>query len=130
MRRSSLLSTPQVHRATSYYIQTRLLIPYDLFAFGKSREKINTFNSIIHFDLPSTCKDGVCVNGFEKFACNHELAEERFKKFDKKGLPDTLYFNKSGVRLLAELIKQSVFIIYNIKWWRSQKKIHRQSQYN
>ena len=38
MRRSSLLSTPQVHRATSY-IQTRLLIPYDLFAFGKSREK-------------------------------------------------------------------------------------------
>ena len=43
MRRSSLLSSPQVHRTTSY-IQTRLLIPYDLFAFGKSREQ----NFIVH----------------------------------------------------------------------------------
>ena len=27
------------------YIQTRLLIPYDLFAFGKSREKIVTYKN-------------------------------------------------------------------------------------
>ena len=54
LRRSSLLSSPQVHRATSY-IQTRLLIPYDLFAFGKSREKIRGFQESSEKELIAIC---------------------------------------------------------------------------
>jgi alkylated DNA repair dioxygenase AlkB len=75
--------------------------------------KVNAFNRLIHFDLLPTCKDVVCVKGFEKFACNYGLADELSKQFDRHGRPDTLHLNKLGARVLAGLIKQSVFIRLN-----------------
>ena len=75
--------------------------------------KVDTFNRLIFFDLVPTCKDVVCVDGFWKFACNHVLADELSKPFDRHGRPDVLHLNRSGVRMLAGLIKQSVFLRLN-----------------
>ena len=75
--------------------------------------KVDSFNRLIHFDLLPTCKDVVRVKGFMKFACNRVLAEELSKQFDRNGRPDTLHLNKSGARVLAGLIKQSVFTRLN-----------------
>jgi alkylated DNA repair dioxygenase AlkB len=72
--------------------------------------KIDMFNRLIHYDLVPTCKDVVCVGGFERFARNHVLAEELSKRFDSSGRPDTLHLNRSGARVLAGLIKNSVFL--------------------
>ena len=53
------------------------------------------------------------VKGFMKFACNCVLADELSKQFDRNGRPDTLHLNKSGARVLAGLIKQTVFTRLN-----------------
>ena len=75
--------------------------------------KVDSFNRLIHFDLLPKCKDVVRVKGFMKFACNQVLADELSKQFDKNGRPDTLHLNKSGARVLAGLIKQTVFTRLN-----------------
>ena len=53
------------------------------------------------------------VQGFERFARNHVLVEELSKRFDSSGRPDTLHLNRSGARVLAGLIKNSVFLRLN-----------------
>ena len=75
--------------------------------------KVNTFNRLIHFDLVPACKGVVCVEGFMRFARNHLLADELSKQFDRFGRQDTLHLNKSGTRVLAGLIKHSVFLRLN-----------------
>ena len=75
--------------------------------------KVDTFNRLIFFDMVPTCKDVVCVDRFWKFARNHVLADELSKPFDRHGRPDVLHLNRSGVRMLAGLIKQSVFLRLN-----------------
>ena len=51
------------------------------------------------------------VDGFEKFTDqNHALAWELAKPVDRHGHRDMLHLNRSGVRLLASLIKQSIFL--------------------
>jgi hypothetical protein len=75
--------------------------------------KVDTFNRLIFYDLVPTCKDVVWVEGFERFARNHVLAEELSKRFDSSGRPDTLHLNRSGARVLAGLIKNCVFLRLN-----------------
>ena len=75
--------------------------------------KVDTFNRLIHFDLLRTCKDVICVGGFNQFAYNHMLADELSREFDRHGRRDILHLNRSGTRVLAGLIKQSVFFRLN-----------------
>jgi hypothetical protein len=75
--------------------------------------KVDIFNRLIHFDLLRTSKDVLCVGGFNQFACNHMLADELSRQFDRHGRPDVLHINRSGTRVLAGLIKQSVFFRLN-----------------
>ena len=76
-------------------------------------KKVNTFNRLIHFDLVPACKGVVYVDGFMRFARNHLLADELSKQFDRYGRQDTLHLNKPGTRVLAGLIKHSVFLRLN-----------------
>ena len=73
-------------------------------------QKVNRFNELIYFDLEPTCKNVQWVDGFEKFSHNHVLVWELSKQFDTQGRPDTLHLNRSGVRVLARLIKSSIFL--------------------
>ena len=74
-------------------------------------KRVDTFNRCIHFDLIQTCKRVQYVDGFEKFSDqNGNLAWELAKPVDRHGKPDMLHLNRSGVRLLASLIKQSIFL--------------------
>jgi hypothetical protein len=75
--------------------------------------KVDTFNRLIFFDLVPFSRNVVYVEGFEKFACNHVLADELSKQFDRYGRPDTLHLNRLGARVLAGLIKQSIFLRLN-----------------
>ena len=75
--------------------------------------KVDIFNRLIFFDLLRTCKDVVEVGGFLRFARNHVLADELSKQYDRNGRPDMLHLNKSGARVLAGLIKYSVFFRLN-----------------
>ena len=75
--------------------------------------KVDTFNRLIFFDLVPSCKNVVYVGGFEKFAHNHVLADELSKQFDRHGRPDMLHLNRSGARVLAGLIKHSIFLRLN-----------------
>ena len=75
--------------------------------------KVDTFNRLIFFDLVPTCGGVVYVEGFERLACNHVLADELSKQFDRNGRPDTLHLNRLGARVLAGLIKRSVFLRLN-----------------
>ena len=79
----------------------------------KLNMKVDIFNRLIYFDLIPTCSGVVYVEGFERFACNHVLADNLSKQFDRHGRPDTLHLNRSGARVLASLIKQSVFLRLN-----------------
>ena len=72
--------------------------------------KVNDFNKLICFDLIPTCKDVVCVGGFDQFACNRVLAGELSMLFDRYGRFDMLHLNRAGARVLAGLIKHSVFL--------------------
>ena len=73
--------------------------------------KVDTFNRLIHFDMLQTCKGVQCVDGFHKFADhNGHLACELSKSFDRQGRLDMLHLNRSGVSVLAYLIKQSIFL--------------------
>ena len=73
--------------------------------------KVDTFNRLIHFDMLQTCKGVQCVDGFHKFADhNGHLACELSKSFDRQGRLDMLHLNRSGVSVLASLIKQSIFL--------------------
>ena len=61
--------------------------------------------------LTQNYKGVQCVDGFEKFADhNHILAWELAKPTDRHGNPDILHLNRSGVRILASLIKHSIFL--------------------
>ena len=74
-------------------------------------QKVITFNRAIYSDMLKTCKGVACVDGFVKFADrNHCLAPELSKSLDRSGRPDMLHLNRSGVRVLASLIKQN-------QWW-------------
>ena len=75
--------------------------------------KVDDFNKLIHFDLLPTCKDVVCVEGFGQFACNHVLAAELSMQFDRFGRYDMLHLNRAGARVLASLIKKSVFLRFH-----------------
>ena len=76
--------------------------------------KVDTFNRLIHFDMLRTCKEVICVGGFNQFAdWNHMLAEELSRELDKWGNRDILHLNVTGTRVLAGLIKQSVFFRLN-----------------
>ena len=75
--------------------------------------KVDIFNRLIFFDLLRTCKDVVEVGGFVRFARNQVLADELSKQYDRNGRPDMLHLNKSGARVLAGLIKYSVFFRLN-----------------
>ncbi|KAL5246868.1 hypothetical protein ACHWQZ_G018912 [Mnemiopsis leidyi] len=75
--------------------------------------KVDKFNRLIFFDLVPSCKNVVYVEGFEKFAHNHVLADELSKQFDRHGRPDMLHLNRSGARVLAGLIKHSIFLRLN-----------------
>ena len=74
-------------------------------------KKVVTFNRLIYSDLLRTCSGVQCVHGFEKFADHRELlAGELSRTFDRGGFPDMLHLNKYGVRILASLIKRSIFL--------------------
>ena len=73
-------------------------------------EKVKSFNRLIYTDLLRTCSGVQVVGGFEKFADHREmLADGLSKTFDRQGYPDLLHLNKFGVRILASLIKHSIF---------------------
>jgi hypothetical protein len=77
-------------------------------------QKVITFNRAIYSDMLKTCKGVTCVDGFVKFADrNHCLTPELSKSLDRSGRPDMLHLNSSGVRVLASLIKQSIFYRIN-----------------
>ena len=75
--------------------------------------KVDTFNRMLYFDLIPSCKYVVYVGGFERFAHNHVLADDLSKQYDRHGRPDILHLNKSGARVLAGLIKRSIFFRLN-----------------
>ena len=75
--------------------------------------KVDDFNRLIHFDLFPTCKDLEYVGGFEQFACNRVLAAELSMQFDRFGRYDMLHLNRAGARVLASLIKQSIFLRFH-----------------
>ena len=76
-------------------------------------QKVNYFNKLIYTDLVPTCKGVQWVDGFEKFAHDHVLAWELSKPADRKGYPDLLHLNRSGARVLAGLLKHSIFLRLN-----------------
>ncbi|KAL5252975.1 hypothetical protein ACHWQZ_G015666 [Mnemiopsis leidyi] len=71
--------------------------------------KVNDFNKLLHFDLFPNCKDVEFVEGFGQFVCNRVLAAELSMHFDRLGRHDMLHLNRAGGRVLASLIKQSIF---------------------
>ena len=75
--------------------------------------KVNDFNKLLHFDLFPSCKDVEYVEGFRNFVCNRVLTAELSMYLDKHGRPDMLHLNRAGARVLAGLIKQSVFLRLN-----------------
>ena len=75
--------------------------------------KVNDFNKLLHFDLFPSCKDVEYVEGFQHFVCNRVLTAELSMYLDKHGRPDMLHLNRAGARVLAGLIKQSVFLRLN-----------------
>jgi hypothetical protein len=78
---------------------------------GNLNEKVNSFNRLIYTDLLRTCSGVQVVDGFQKFADHRGLlADGISKKFNWQGRPDLLHLNKFGVRILASLIKHSIFI--------------------
>ncbi|KAL5256505.1 hypothetical protein ACHWQZ_G011674 [Mnemiopsis leidyi] len=72
--------------------------------------KVNDFNRLIHFDLFPSCKDVEYVEGFRQFVCNRVLAAELSMHLDRLGRFDMLHLNRAGARVLASLIKQSIFL--------------------
>ena len=75
--------------------------------------KVDDFNQLIHFDLFPSCKDLEYVEGFGQFACNRILAAELSMQFDRFGRYDMLHLNRAGARVLASLIKQSIFLRFH-----------------
>jgi alkylated DNA repair dioxygenase AlkB len=75
--------------------------------------KVNTFNRLVYENLVPTCKDVVYVDGFIGFARDHVLSSELSRQFDKNGRQDILHLNHLGARVLAGLIKRSVFLRLN-----------------
>ena len=75
--------------------------------------KVDDFNKLIHFDLFPSCKDLEYVGGFGQFACNRVLAAELSMQFDRFGRYDMLHLNRAGARVLASLIKQSIFLRFH-----------------
>ena len=72
--------------------------------------KVITFNRLIYNDLLRVCSSVQVVDGFIVFADNNELlAGHLSKAVDKHGNPDLLHLNRSGVRILAGLIKRCIF---------------------
>ncbi|KAL5267748.1 hypothetical protein ACHWQZ_G004706 [Mnemiopsis leidyi] len=72
--------------------------------------KVNDFNRLIHFDLFPSCKDVEYVEGFRQFVCNRVLAAELSMHLDRLGRFNMLHLNRAGARVLASLIKQSIFL--------------------
>ena len=72
--------------------------------------KVITFNHLIYRDLLHTCSRVRVVEGFHKFADHRDLlADGLSKTYDRRGAPDLLHLNGFGVRILASLIKNSIF---------------------
>ena len=72
-------------------------------------QRVDIFNRAIHFDMLQTCAGVVCVDGFMRFARDHVLACELSKTVDRHGRQDALHLNNAGARVLASLIKRSIF---------------------
>ncbi|KAL5260472.1 hypothetical protein ACHWQZ_G010568 [Mnemiopsis leidyi] len=75
--------------------------------------KVNDFNRLLHFDLFPTCKDVEFVEGFNQFVCNRVLAAELSMHLDRHGRFDMLHLNRAGGRVLAGLIKKSIFLRFH-----------------
>ena len=78
---------------------------------GALNQKVILFNRLIYTDLLRACSGVRVVDGFQKFAdYRNLLSGELSKTYDQRGFPDLLHLNKFGVRILASLIKHSIFI--------------------
>ncbi len=73
--------------------------------------RVNCFNNMLFKDLAKLNLGAHCVQGFHGFA-EHDgmLARQLSKTFDRFNRPDVLHLNEVGARVLAGLIKQSIFL--------------------
>ena len=74
------------------------------------------FNKLIFSDLIQGDLNVQYVHGFDSFlddAGSGLLASNLSRQFDRHGKLDTLHLNRSGIRILAGFIKQSVFAKFN-----------------
>jgi hypothetical protein len=99
----------QIHKLNPkcYIFLCRLLPTKDVIL----NQKVITFNRLIYSDVLRTCSGVRVVDGFQKFNDHQDLLSgELSKTLDQRGVPDLLHLNKFGVRILASLIKHSIFI--------------------
>ena len=72
--------------------------------------RVNYFNKILLNGLATLSFDVQCVQGFHGFAeYDGKLVDQLSKTVDRHGRPDTLHLNNYGARVLASLIKRSIF---------------------
>ena len=77
-------------------------------------EKVNYFNEISFNDLTKSNFGVLCVSGFCRFADNTGmLGSELSRTFDRSNRRDILHLNETGARVLAGLLKRSVFLRLN-----------------
>ncbi|KAL5246974.1 hypothetical protein ACHWQZ_G018991 [Mnemiopsis leidyi] len=78
-------------------------------------KRVNYFNFLLCRDLASLKFDVRCVQGFQGFA-EHDgklVHGQLSKTLDKHNNPDMLHLNQLGARVLAGLIKRSIFLRLN-----------------
>ena len=72
--------------------------------------KVNCFNESLMNGIASMSSGVRCVQGFNGFADHHGmLVHQLSKTVDRQNRPDTLHLNELGARVLAGLIKQTIF---------------------
>ena len=72
--------------------------------------KVNCFNELLMNGIASMSSGVRCVQGFNGFADHHGmLVHQLSKTVDRHNRPDTLHLNELGARVLAGLIKQTIF---------------------
>ena len=87
------------------------LLPTKDFTLNK---RVNYFNLLLCKELASLKFDVQCVQGFQGFA-EHDgkLVHQLSKTLDKHSNPDILHLNQLGARVLAGMIKRSIFFRLN-----------------
>ena len=77
-------------------------------------KKVNCFNERIFNDLTKLNLGVQCVSGFDRFA-DHTgvLVSELSRTFDRFNNRDMLHLNETGARVLAGLLKRSIFLRLN-----------------